>query len=75
MVIHFNNTAEPVWYKWHGSKLEFEEYLATPHGISDMLEKRQKSPVNVFIEEEKIYLTVWQNEEGIEIKDARKNGS
>lgn len=75
MVIHFNNTADPIWYEWQGSREEFEVYLASPHGISDMLEKRQKSPVNVFIEKENIYVAVWQNEEGIEIKDARKNGS
>ncbi len=75
MIIHFNNTAETIWYKWSGNKESFEAYLASPHGISDMLEKRQASPVNVFIENDNVYVSVWQNEEGIELKDARKNGS
>jgi hypothetical protein len=75
MKIPFNNDAEAIWYKWSGGKESFEEYLASPHGISDMLEKRQKSPVNVYIEKEKVYVAIWSGDEGVEIRDARKNGS
>lgn len=74
MIVHFNNTAATIWYKWSGTKEGFEQYLATPEGMSDMMEKRQKSPVAVFIEKDNVYVSVWPDQEGLEIKGAKAKG-